>query len=259
VRIVVLMKQVPETTQVEIDPEKGTLRREGVHSQANPFDLHALEAALSMSQSLDATVKVISMGPPQAVAVIKEALAMGANDGILLSDRAFAGADTLATGFTLSRAIQICGFDLVIAGQQSTDGDTAQVGPCVAEFLGIPHVSYVNRILSFNSKNMIVVSHMGDRLLTQEIEYPCLITVTRELNYPRLPSYIRWKESRHRQVTVWGHEHIAADGESYFGLDGSPTRVERIFPPSREAKRELWEGDVRLLAERFCNFLSNRG
>lgn len=256
-RIVVLMKQVPETTQVEIDPEKGTLKREGVRSQTNPFDLHALEAALNIKESLNASITVVSMGPPQASAVIKEAISMGADDGVLLSDRAFAGADTLATGFTLSKAIDKCGFDLVITGQQSTDGDTAQVGPCVAEFLDIPHISYVNKVISMNDKSISVVSDLGDRLLAQQMQFPCLITVTKDLNYPRLPSYTKWRQARKREIAVWDYDTISDDGESYFGLDGSPTRVERIFPPLRESKQELWEGNVKVLAKKFVDFVSD--
>ncbi|HHW19232.1 MAG TPA: electron transfer flavoprotein subunit beta/FixA family protein [Firmicutes bacterium] len=256
-KIIVLVKQVPETSEVEIDPVKGTLKREGVLSKTNPYDLHALEAALRLKDEVGGEVTVLSMGPPQAEAVIREAYSMGADSGVLLSDRAFAGADTLATSFTLSRAIQKIGFDLVIAGMQSTDGDTAQVGPGVAEILDIPHVSYVREIQKATPEALTVTCDHGDYFLTVEVRLPCLLTVSRDINQPRLPSYRKKKLTKDKPVQVWGRKDLTSydSAEEYFGLDGSPTRVERIFAPERKRVREIWEGTPGDLAGRLYHFL----
>jgi electron transfer flavoprotein beta subunit len=280
-RILVLVKQVPGTSDVSIDPETGTLRREGVPVKTNPYDLHALEAALQLRDRLQAvarggapaapeddgpagesaltpdgaTVTVVSMGPPQAEAVIRESYWMGADDGVLLTDRAFAGADTLATAFALSQAARRIGFDLIIAGMQSTDGDTAQVGPGVAEFLGIPHTSYVSAIGRVSPLSIEVTADLGDRHLTQEISFPCLITVTGDLNQPRLPSFRARKETAGRTVDVMGPGDLPPSDEQHYGLNGSPTRVTRVFPPKRERVREMWEGPADELAGHLAALL----
>jgi len=257
--IVVLMKQVPDTSTVEIDPVRGTLRREGVLSKTNPYDLYALEEALRIREKVGGRVTVLSMGPPQAEAVIREAYWMGADEGYLLSDRAFAGADTLATSFTLSRALERLGFDLIVAGMQSTDGDTAQVGPEVSEFLGIPHVSYVREIRDIGRGSFTVVSDLGEYLSTVTVELPCLITVCKDLNQPRLPSFRKREETKERKVTVWGARDLPSSGSRYYGLEGSPTRVERVFPPKRERVQEIWEGAPASLAERLYSRLKEMG
>ncbi|MGE5579117.1 MAG: electron transfer flavoprotein subunit beta/FixA family protein [Bacillota bacterium] len=277
-RIAVLMKQVPGTSNVAIDPEKGTLRRESASTKTNPFDLHALEAALDIKSRLiegqqdgraagdhgacgqtapdpTVTVSVISMGPPQAEAVIRESYWMGADSGTLMTDRAFAGADTLATAFALSQALRAQGFDLIIAGMQSTDGDTAQVGPGVAEFLGIPHVSYVRSIDRVGTTSVEVTADLGDRYQSQEVALPCLITVTRDLNQPRLPSFQKRKETAGRTVDLLKAADLPPADEQYLGLLGSPTRVERIFPPVRKRVREMWEGAPEELAEKLAALL----
>ncbi len=257
-RIVVLVKQVPGTSNVAIDPERGTLRREGVAAKTNPFDLHALEAALDIKERLNATVSVVSMGPPQAEAVIRESYWMGADGGVLMTDRAFAGADTLATAFALSQEIKKQGFDLIVAGMQSTDGDTAQVGPGVAEFLGLPHVSYVRSIDAVSETSITVTADLGDRYLSQEVTLPCLITVTRDLNQPRLPSFRKRRETKDRTVDLLKAvdlPELPPDQQPYLGLSGSPTRVEKIFPPKRERVREMWEGPPEELAARLASLL----
>lgn len=252
-----LVKQVPGTSNVGIDPERGTLRREGVAAKTNPYDLHALEAALDLRDRMNASgspsaVTVVSMGPPQAEAVVRESYWMGADDGVLLTDRAFAGADTLATAFTLSQAIRKIGFDLIIAGMQSTDGDTAQVGPGVAEFLGIPHVSYVRAVDGVSPDGLTVTADLGERWLTQEVAFPCLVTVTRDLNQPRLPSFRRRKDTAGKPVSLVKADDLPPSGERHLGLAGSPTRVERIFPPKRERVQEMWEGDPKEIAARLA-------
>ncbi|HHY44258.1 MAG TPA: electron transfer flavoprotein subunit beta/FixA family protein [Firmicutes bacterium] len=267
--IVVLMKQVPGTSSVGVDPTRGTLRREGVPAQTNPYDLHALEAALALKEQVGGTVTVVSMGPPQAEAVIREAYWMGADHGILLTDRVFAGADTLATAFTLSQALKTLEFDLIIAGMQSTDGDTAQVGPGVAEFLDIPHVSYVREIkgvagpevgagtypLPEGAARLTVTADLGDTLLIQDVCLPALITVTKDLNQPRLPSFKLRKAVADKPVSVMRAEDLPASPKPYYGLAGSATRVEKIFPPERTVVREIWEGEPDELASRLAVLL----
>lgn len=239
------MKQVPETSEVEIDPVKGTLKREGARARTNPYDLHALELALYLRSRLDARVTVLSMGPPQAEAVIREAYAMGADRGILLSDRAFAGADTLATAFALSQAARKAGFDLILCGIQSTDGDTAQVGPGVAEFLGIPCVTFVREIREVNPKSISLTTDLGYAHLDLEVKLPCVLTISRDLNQPRLPSLKLKKLTSSRTVEVWNKQTLPPADEEYYGLDGSPTRVERIFPPEKKKERKTISGDPR--------------
>lgn len=256
-KIVALMKQVPGTSDVAIDPERGTLRREGVAVKTNPYDLHALEAALDVRDKLTdgSTVSVVSMGPPQAEAVIRESYWMGADGGALMTDRAFAGADTLATAFALSQGLKKQGFDLIVAGMQSTDGDTAQVGPGVAEFLGIPHVSYVRSIDAVRPDRIEVTADLGDRYLSQEVQLPCLITVTKDINQPRLPSFRKRKETAGRAVDIVKAADLPPSDEQHLGLAGSPTRVEKIFPPKRERVREVWEGPSVELAGRLATLL----
>jgi electron transfer flavoprotein beta subunit len=253
--VVVLVKQVPGTSAVGIDPERGTLKREGVPAKTNPYDLHALEAALTLKEHLGGRVTVVSMGPPQAESVIQEAYWMGADAGFLLTDRAFAGADTLATAFALSQVLRTLEYDLIIAGMQSTDGDTAQVGPGVAEFLGIPHVSYVSAFEEASDRSITVTADLGDRLLTQSVSLPCLVTVTQAVNQPRLPSLRKKKEVGGRPVLLKKAIDLPPAERTYYGLAGSATRVEKIFPPKREETREVWDGEPRELALRLARLL----
>ncbi|MFP4200251.1 MAG: electron transfer flavoprotein subunit beta/FixA family protein [Bacillota bacterium] len=260
IELIVLVKQVPLTGEVEVDPETGNLIREGIESQTNPFDLHAIEAALYLRERFGGRVTALSMGPPQAEATVRETFSMGVDRGILLSDPAFAGADTLATAFTLARAIELVPHDLVVAGMQTTDGDTAQVGPGVAEFLGIPHASYVKEIGEIEDGERIAVSvDRGEEEHRVQLHLPALVTVTREVNQPRLPSFRLRLQTADRPVEIWNREELTrdpdADGEDYFGLDGSPTWVERIFPPPGNPKRETWRGDSRELAGRLLDRL----
>ncbi len=254
-QITVLVKQVPESLEVDIDPEKGTLRREGAKSQTNPLDLNALEAAIFLKEQLGAKVTALSMGPLQAKIVLAEALALGADKAILLSDPLFAGSDTLATAFTLSQAINKIGANLIICGLQSTDGDTGQVGPGVAEFLGIPHVSYVLKIVEAGAKDITVITDLGNSYDELMVKYPCLISVSKEVNQPRLPSYLRWKKVRRQFIEVWNLKDLYHPGEMYYGLDGSATQVVKTFPPTRQIKRVKWEGTVEDISKQFCNLI----
>lgn len=249
-RIVVCIKQVPDTTEVAIDTEKGILKREGVDSRINPYDLYALETALRLKEDLGGEVMVISMGPPQAQAVIKEAYAMGADIGLLLSDRKFAGADTLATAYTLAKGIKTLGrVDLIITGMQTTDGDTAQVGPGIAEYLHWPHISYVTGIINADSKTLTVTTDMLDTIETQILKLPALITVAKDINQPRLLSYKLKLKTESRTINILGFNDLTGGEEEFFGLDGSPTQVERIFPPQHDIKREIWQGSAAKLAQ----------
>ncbi len=256
IEIIVLVKQVPLTGEVEVDPETGNLQREGVASQTNPYDLHALEAALAIREARGGRVTALSMGPPQADTTLREAFSLGVDRGILLSDPAFAGADTLATAYTLARAVGKLPHDLILAGMQTTDGDTAQVGPGVAEFLGIPHASYVDEVMAVEAGCIHARVDAGEREQVVELELPALLTVTREANGPRLPSFKLRLATADRAVETWTRGDLAGDGdEEFFGLDGSPTWVERIFPPPANPERETWRGEPRELAARLMEQL----
>ena len=239
--IVVCVKQVPDTAEVKINPETGTLIREGVPSIINPFDMHALEAGLQIKDGVKATVIVLTMGPPQAETALRDAIAMGADDGILLSDRAFAGSDTWATSFTLSKAIQKIGADIIICGKQAIDGDTAQVGPETAEFLNIPHISYVRKIEEITGTSIRVQRLMDDGYDVIESPFPVLLTVVKELNEPRLPSLKGKMAAKKAEIKKWGRADIMAD-ENDIGLKGSPTQVKNIFIPEARSGRKILEG-----------------
>jgi len=256
--IIVCIKQVPASSNLEIDPDTGTLIREGAESKMNPFDLSAMETALRFKGRFGARVTALTMGPPQAEVVLREAFMMGADDALLMSDRAFAGADVLATAYTLSRGIlESGGFDLIICGSQSTDGDTAQVGPETAEFLGIPHATGVTDIPALSSKDGIirVTSESDFSIETLDIRMPCLLSVTKDIYQPRLPSYRLKKATADRPITIIKAADLPDVGEGYYGLDGSPTRVVRVFPPEHNTEHETFEGNAAELAERMYQLL----
>ena len=202
-KILVCIKQVPETNRVNVDPVTGVLIRDGVDSKMNPYDLYALETALKLREQKGGTITVISMGPPQAEAVIREAFAMGADAGILLSDRKFGGADVLATSYTLSQGIKRAGhFDLILCGKQTTDGDTAQVGAEISEWLGIPSVSNVRSIVMAEQDSITVEMDMPRDVETVKVKFPCLLAVDKDIFQPRLPSYLKKMASADREITV---------------------------------------------------------
>jgi electron transfer flavoprotein beta subunit len=248
VKIAVCIKQVPDTTDVKIDPKTNTLVREGVASITNPFDEYAVEEALLIKENHGGEVHVISMGPPQAIDVLKNALAVGSDKVYLISDRAFAGADTLATAYTVAKTIQtvIGEVDLVICGKQAIDGDTAQVGPGIATRLGIPQLTYVSKVKEINlEKKKIVV----ERLLEHgrevvESSLPALITVVKDINEPRLPSLLGIKKAAKAQIPTLTAKDIGAD-ENRIGLKGSPTWVMRVFSPeARGGSGEMLKGEL---------------
>ncbi|MDI9465863.1 MAG: electron transfer flavoprotein subunit beta/FixA family protein [Bacillota bacterium] len=253
---VVCIKQVPEGTEVAIDEEKGVLKREGVESKLNIYDAHALEAAVELKERYGGTVTVLSMGPPQAESIIREAYALGADQGYLLSDRAFAGADTLATSYTLSEAIRrLPQADLILCGMQTTDGDTAQVGPGIAELLELPHVSYVSRINRISNGAVEVEADMGDGIELLKVGLPCLLTVTKAVNQPRLPSFRLKKARQQREVNIWTSQDLPEANPACFGLSGSPTQVERIFAPTKAGEKQLWQGTPQELSQRLVEKL----
>ncbi len=258
-KIIVCIKQVPGTAQVEIDPESGVLKRDGVASKMNPYDLYALETALRFKQQYGAEVTAITMGPPQAQAVIREAYMMGVDHGVLLSDRKFGGADVLATSYTLSQGIRSIGkFDLIICGKQTTDGDTAQVGSELAEFLGIPHVTCVSKIYEATEKNITAELDMPLHLVTAKLSFPCLLTVEKGIFEPRLPSYKLKLATADRPVKILTLDDMEDKDPAHYGLNGSPTQVKRIFPPENTSSHEIWEADEESLANQLFQYLQDK-
>ena len=228
---VVCIKQVPNTTDVKIDPKTHTLMREGVEAIVNPLDLYAIEAALRLRESCGGHVTVISMGPPKAAKALREAIAMGADSGVLLSDKAFAGADTWATGLVLAEAIRQLGpFDLVICGERATDGDTGQVGPGIASFLNLPVATYVSRIESAAGGVVRVRRLVEDGYEVLDVDTPAVLTVVKEIADPRLPTLRGKQRARAAELPVWGAAQLGLAPEAV-GLAGSPTRVVKIFRP----------------------------
>lgn len=255
-RIIVCIKQVPGTSKVEMDAATGVLKRSGVDSKMNPYDLYALETALRIKEQIGGSVAVVSMGPLQAQAVIKEAYMMGADEGYLVSDSKFVGSDVLATSFTLSQAIQkIGGFDLIICGKQTTDGDTAQVGPELAEFLGIPHVAWVRTIPKVSNDRILVEQDLAESYELVEMGYPCLITVEKDIYQPRLPSYKLKLATAERAVKILTYKDLGEADKSLYGLEGSATQVERIFPPEVNREQFLWEGGPEEIVEKIVKVL----
>lgn len=241
--IIVCIKQVPDTTEVRIDPVTNTLVREGVPSIINPFDENAIEAALQLAEQHGGKVTVLTMGPPQASQALKDALAMGADEAVLVSDRAFAGSDTLATSYTLAQAVRHIGeFDLIICGKQAFDGDTAQVGPGLAEHLGIPQVTYAIG-LEVEGKKAKIKRLLSDRFEVVETRLPCLITVVKQMNEPRHASLKNVMKARKKEIPVWSAADVGAD-EGRCGLNGSPTNVVRVFAPQRHSHGEKLEGEA---------------
>ena len=202
-KILVCMKQVPAGTKVDIDPETGAMKRLAGETRTNPYDLFALESALQLREKVGGSVTVLTMGPPQAEEMMRDAYTMGADDAVILSDRKFAGADVLATSYALSQGITAIGdVDLIICGKQTTDGDTAQVGPAIAEHLGIPHAAWVSEIVDADSKSIQVKQDLVSVSQTSKIPYPCLITVDKDMCVPRLPSYLLQKPVSYTHLTL---------------------------------------------------------
>ncbi|MBI5143972.1 MAG: electron transfer flavoprotein subunit beta/FixA family protein, partial [Candidatus Omnitrophica bacterium] len=253
--VIVCIKQVPNTTDVRIDPVTNTLIREGVESIINPFDTYAIEEGVRLKERFGGKVIVITMGPPQAEAALREALSLGCDEAILISDKKFAGSDTWATSYTLSRAIKhISTFDMIICGKQASDGDTAQVGPGISTHLDIPQVTYVKRIeeISNNKAKVERMTEEGYDII--ETPLPCLLTVVKEINTPRLPSLKGMMKAKSAKIIKWTADDIDCDPKN-IGLEGSPTRVVKIFTPPPRKGGEILKGDTNEIAQRLAESL----
>ncbi|MGQ4894205.1 MAG: electron transfer flavoprotein subunit beta/FixA family protein [Candidatus Njordarchaeia archaeon] len=243
--IIVLIKEVPDMNKVKFDAERGVIDRSSAPGEINPFDLNALETALQIKEKLGGKITVISMGPPQAERSLRDALARGADRAILLTDKRMAGADTLATSYTLASAVKKVGnFDLIICGEKTVDGDTGQVGPEVAELLKIPHVSYVSEIREVSRDRLIVVSELGDAYLI-ELKLPGLITVTKDINEPRLPTFKDKMRARKAVIDKWTAEDLSDVADiNKFGFSGSPTMVVKVIIPQERVKScQIFKGE----------------
>ena len=240
--ILVCIKQVPDAKDVRLDPKTNTLSREGVQAIMNPYDRHALEEAVRLKEQHGGTVTVLSMGPPQAEEMLREAVSCGADEAVLVSDRAFAGADTWATTYTLSQAIKkIDDFDLILCGKQAIDGDTAQVGPGLAERLDIPFVAYVRKINDCTASAIRAERLMDDGYDLVEVPLPALFTVVKEINEPRIPSLKGKMRAKKIDITKLTAVDIEADPEQ-LGLKGSTTQVVKVFSPELKGARAMLVG-----------------
>ena len=248
--IIVCVKQVPGTSHVEVDPATGVLKRDGAAGKLNPYDLFALETAFRLKERIgQARIRTLSMGPAQAVSSLLETLYMGADEAYLLSDRVFAGADVQATSYALKCGVEKLGdFDLILCGKQTTDGDTAQVGPELAEQLGIEHASNVLSVDEIGEDGVTVTMNLDRVIQTQRMRLPCLLTIEKDACTPRLPSFRRKFATKEDAVTVFTAADIPDLDLTRCGLKGSPTQVERIFPPEKGGGRVMHEGDAEELA-----------
>lgn len=260
-KIIIPVKQVPETSNVKMDEKTGTMVRDGVESILNPLDLYAVEAGIRLKEKFGGEITVISMGPPKAVEAIKEALSMGCDNGIMLSDREFAGSDTWATSYVLASAIKTMGdFDLILCGERATDGDTAQVGPGIAGFLDLPLSTFTSEITDINSDKIQVKRLVEGGYELIELELPALLTVVKEISDPRLPTLNGKLRSKSTSIPIWGPNNINCDPE-LLGLKGSPTRVVKIFTPkvARQPKKYIIKDDesLNLAVDDIVDYLSD--
>lgn len=258
-KILVCVKQVPGSSNVEVDPVTGVLKRSGIPSKCNPYDLYGIETALTLAERFGGSVDSLTMGPPQARAVIEETICMGARQGTVLTDRKFAGADVLATAYTISQGIRKCGdYDLIICGKQTTDGDTAQVGAEVAEYLGLPNLSNVVSVEDLRNGRLFVTANLDDKVVSMSIALPCLISVDGDINTPRLPSYKIKKNLTDDAVSFLTFADFADQDPDHYGLSGSATQVERIFPPEKVSQKQVLEGDSTAQSQALFQLLRDK-
>ncbi len=254
--VVVCLKQVPETTSVKVNPETNTLIREGITNVVNPFDSYALEEGVRLVERFGGKVTAVSMGPPQAETILRDAIAGGADAAILVSDRAFAGADTLATARALAATVtKLAPVDLVITGRQTVDGDTGQVGPEMAEMLGAAFVGYVSAVEDLTGEGRLRLRRMlEDGYEVRETPLPAVISVVKEVNTPRLPSLRGQLKAKKAELPVWAISELEIDA-SQVGLDGSATKVVKVFFPQRESHAEMLEGNPETQAAALLSHL----
>jgi len=255
--VVVCLKQVPGTTEVKINPQTNTLIRQGIKNIINPFDTYALEEGVRLKEKHGGKVTVITMGPPQAEEALREAISLGADEAVLLSDNAFAGADTWATAYTLCQAITKLGqCDIIICGRQTIDGDTGQVGPEMAEMLGLPFVAYVSQIEEIADGHTRLRRMVEEGHEVIETTLPAVITVVKEINVPRLPSLRGIARSKSASIPVWDINELGVDQEMV-GLPGSCTRVIKVFFPQRISHGETLAGDLESQVESLISKLKD--
>ncbi len=256
--IIVFIKQVPDTTNVRINPETNTLIREGVECIVNPFDMYAIEEAIRLKEKRGGKVTAITMGPPQAESALREALALGVDEAILISNKAFAGSDTWATSLTLARAVEKIGdYDLIICGKQAIDGDTAQVGPGIAAHLRIPQITFVKKIEELSDRSVRAERMLEEGFQVVESPLPALLTVVKEINEPRLPSLRGKMKANKAAIPIWGPEEMGLVPDQ-IGLKGSPTYVTRIFTPERKGSGKIFRGEPEQVAEQLLEELRSK-
>jgi electron transfer flavoprotein beta subunit len=255
-KIIVLVKQVPDSTDVKIDPVTNTLKREGVSSVINPFDMYAIEEALRIKERMGkGEVIVVSMGPPQAEDALREAISMGCDKAILVSDRKFAGSDTWATSYTLSQAVRkISDYKLVLCGKQASDGDTAQVGPGLSMHLDIPQVTYVKHVDKIDDDGARVHRMTEEGYDVVDVPFPAVLTVVKEINEPRLPSLRGKMKAKKAEIAIWSAGDLGCEDDK-IGLDGSPTRVLKIFSPPERTGGQIIEGETREVSKKLADLV----
>ena len=242
---------------MRINPETNTLIREGVKSIINPFDMYAIEEAVRLKERFGGKVTALSMGPPQAENALREAISMGIDEGILICDRAYAGSDTWATSYTLAKAIEkIRDFDLIICGKQASDGDTAQVGPGISMHLDIPQVTYVKKIEEVKENILRVERLMEEGYEIIATPMPCLLTVVKEINTPRIPSLRGMIKAKSAKITAWTQKELNLDPQS-IGLCGSPTQVVKIFTPPQRKSGQIFIGEPQEIVNKLVELLKN--
>jgi len=255
--IIVCIKQVPETTEVRINPETNTLMREGVKAIINPFDMYAIEEAVRLKERFGGKISVVTMGPPQAEQDLREAISMGADLGDLVCDRAFAGSDTWATSYTLAGAIKKLGaFDLIICGKQASDGDTAQVGPGISTHLNIPQVTYVKKVEEVTVGSMRLERMLEEGYEIIEAPLPALLTVVKEINEPRIPSLKGLMRAKSAKITTFTQKELDLDPQQ-IGLCGSPTQVIKIFTPAPRVGGQILKGEIGEIAKQLVELIKD--
>ena len=259
INIIVCVKQVPATNEVKLDPITNNIIREGIESIINPFDTYAIEEAIRLKERFGGEITAISMGIPSVKELLQETVALGVDGGILMSDRSFAGADTLATAYTLSSGVKEAGeYDLIICGKMATDGDTAQVGPSLAERLGLPHLTDIGSIEEVGDDYLKVRKLTDNGYDLLEINLPAVITVTKEINTPRLPSIKGIKKAGKAEIVTLTAQDIKADPKR-IGLSGSPTQVVKTFVPVQNVESEIFQGETKEQVNQLLDRLNEKG